>query len=515
MKKRVGFQGSWAAMAAASMVLAGCGGGGGPAPTPSPTPTPTPANAAPVFTSPTTTQFQSGVNGIAYFATATDAENDSLTYSLTGGADQALFRISSSGALSFINIPLVGSPQDADRNNVYLVQISVSDGRNTVALNLAITVVDPTASISVRRVATGFSQPVFLAPVPGGNRVFVVERTGKIKILNPQTGAVAAADFLDVSREISTDGERGLLGFATAPDFATSRNFYVFLTNAGGTIEVRRYRTTAGNPDIADPLTADIILSIPHPGFSNHNGGWIGFGPDGFLYVGTGDGGGAGDPNGNAQNRNALLGKMLRIDPARDDYPADANRDYGIPSTNPFAGGGGAPEVLALGLRNPFRNSFDGNRLYIGDVGQGAVEEVDILLTTDGAINFGWPILEGTRAFGSGSTSGLTAPVLEYSHGSGAFEGSSITGGIVYRGQVPSLQGQYVLGDFVQPRIWSIAAASLSRGTTQPSSALADRRTAFAPNAGAFTNIVAFGTDTANNLYIVDFDGEIFVIDPL
>ena len=497
-----------------AMLLAACGGGGG-GDGPAPTPTPSPANAPPVFTSATTAAVVSGSGGVAYVATATDADNDPLTFSIAGGSDQALFQITAAGALSFKAPPTLDAPNDADGDNVYQVRIAVSDGTATVTLDLAITVTRTDAGVRVRRVATGFDQPVFIAPVPGDDRMFVVERTGRIHILNPQTGAREATPFLDVSREISTDGERGLLGFATAPDFATSHVFYVYLTNPAGNIEVRRYKTTALNTGIADPLSGDVILTIPHPGFSNHNGGWIGFGPDSLLYIGTGDGGGSGDPNGNAQNRNALLGKMLRIDPSRDDYPADDARDYAIPAANPFAGGGGAPEILAYGLRNPFRNSFDGNRLYIGDVGQGAVEEVDILLTSDGAVNFGWPILEGTRAFGPGSTSGLTPPVAEYQHGSGAFEGNSIVGGLVYRGPAKSLQGQYIFGDYVQPRIWSLTAAALSRGLTQPSSAFTDRKAGFTPDRGAFTNIVAFGADRSGNLYIVDFDGEIFMLEPL
>jgi hypothetical protein len=499
-------------MAAATLVLAGCGGGGsGPAPTPTPTP---PANAAPVFTSATTANVVTGTGGTAYVATATDADNDALTFSITGGADQAQFNITALGVLSFKTPPNADAPADADGNNTYLVRVGASDGKATTSLDLTITVTRASGAFRARRVATGFDQPVFVAPVPGDDRLFVVEKTGKIRILNPRTGVIAGTPFLDVGTLISTDGERGLLGFATAPDFATSRTFYVYLTNPAGNIEVRKYRTTALNPDLGDPASADVILTIPHPGFSNHNGGWIGFGPDNLLYVGTGDGGGAGDPNGNAQNKNALLGKMLRIDPARDDYPADNNRDYAIPSANPFAGGGGAPEVLAYGLRNPFRNSFDGNKLYIGDVGQGAVEEVDILLTTDGAINFGWPILEGTRAFGPGSTTGLTPPVAEYSHGSGRFEGNSITGGLVYRGPVTELQGQYIFGDFVNARIWSLAAAALARGTTQPSSSFTDRLLVFTPDTGAYSNPVAFGSDRSGNLYIVDFDGEIFVVEP-
>lgn len=494
-----------------SALLAGCGGDGSPAPAPSPSP----SNAAPSFTSPATASTTSGATGTVYSATASDPNNDSLTFSISGGADQALFQITANGALSFRAPPDAAAPADQDRNNVYLVQLRVSDGQAAATLDLQVTVQAGATGFRVRRVSTAFNQPVFLAPVPGSDRVFVVERGGLIRLLDPATGAIAATPFLDVSNQISTDGERGLLGFATAPDFATSRNFYVFLTNPQGTIEVRRYRTSTGNPDVADGTSGDVILSIPHPGFSNHYGGWIGFGPDGNLYVATGDGGGGGDPDNNAQNANSLLGKILRIDPAGDDFPADASRDYRIPAVNPFAGGGGAREVIALGLRNPFRASIDGTGLFIGDVGQNAVEEID-LMAIDGsgpAINFGWPILEGTRAFRGGSTAGLTPPVAEYLHGSGPTNGNTVTGGIVYRGPIASLQGSYVFADFIRPRLWSLRRTDFSFDFTIQASTFIDRLQSFAPNAGAYTNIVSFGVDRSNNLYILDFDGEIFVLE--
>jgi glucose/arabinose dehydrogenase len=494
-----------------SALLAGCGGGDDPGPTP----TPSPANSPPSFTSGATASVTSGATGAVYTATATDPNNDPLTFSISGGADQALFQITANGALSFRNPPDFAAPGDQDRNNVYLVQLRVSDGQAAATLDLQVTVTAGATGFRVRRVSTAFNQPVFLAPVPGSDRVFVVERGGLIRILDPATGAIAATPFLDVTGQISTDGERGLLGFATAPDFATSRFFYVFLTNPQGTIEIRRYRTSAGNPDVADGLSADLILSIPHPGFSNHYGGWIGFGPDSNLYVATGDGGGSGDPNNNAQNANSLLGKILRIDPSGDDFPADPSRDYRIPAVNPFVGGNGAREVIALGLRNPFRASIDGTGLFIGDVGQNAVEEID-LMAIDGsgpAINFGWPILEGTRAFRGGSTTGLTAPVAEYLHGSGPLNGNTVTGGIVYRGPVASLVGSYVFADFIRPRLWSVPRDQFSFDRTIEASGFTDRLQSFAPNAGAYTNIVSFGVDRSNNLYIVDFDGEIFVLE--
>ena len=258
------------------------------------------------------------------------------------------------------------------------------------------------------------------------------------------------------------------------------------------------------------------MIRIEHSSRSNHNGGWIDFGPDGFLYAAVGDGGGGGDPDGNGQNRNTLLGKMLRLDVSADAFPNDDLRDYRIPPSNPFANGGGAPEVWAFGLRNPFRNSFDrttGN-LWIGDVGQNAVEEIDLMRPGDGGANFGWAIVEGTRPFNGQPTATMTPPLAEYSHGTGPREGNSVTGGYVYRGPVEALQGHYIFGDFVRGNIWSVPIAQLTLGTTLPSSQFTIRTQEFAPNAGAIDNVASFGEDQAGNLYVVDYDGEIFVIEP-
>lgn len=502
------------ALAVALALMLGSCGGDDAAPAP-----PAPTNRAPQFTSAGTASVPESASGTVYTATASDPDGDALTFAIAGGADAARFAISAGGALSFTTPPDFEAPGDADGNNVYQVQLSVSDGRAQASLNLSVTVTNQTAGdFRVRRVANGFAQPLYLAPVPGNTgRVFVVEQGGRIRILNPATGAIAATPFLDVSGTISSGGERGLLGFATAPDFATSRTFYIYVTNPAGNTEVRRYRTMAGNLDVADPATADVILTFTQP-FANHNGGWMDFGPDGFLYIGSGDGGSGGDPQDNAQNRNNLLGKILRIDVASDAFPADSARDYAIPAGNPFAASGGAPEIYAFGLRNPFRASFDrvtGN-LYIGDVGQNAIEEIDLIRPGETGLNFGWARLEGTQAFSGTAPSGATPPVTQYSHGSGPRQGNSVTGGYVYRGPVEALQGLYIFGDFVGGAIWSVPAASLVQGQTFASSGFTIRTTTFAPPSGQGTidNIASFGVDASGNLYIVDFDGEIFVIEP-
>lgn len=495
------------------LMLAACGGGGSGG---TPAPTPPATNRPPVFTSAATASVAENSGGTVYTATASDPDGNPLTYTIAGGADSARFSLSAAGALSFTAAPDFESPLDADANNVYLVQLRVSDGTANATLDLAVTVTNAGSdAFAVRRVGTGFNQPLYIAPVTGdAARMFVVEKGGRIRLLTPATGAIAATPFLDVSGSISTEGERGLLGFAAAPDFAASGTFYVYLTAPDGTIELRRYRTPAGNRDVADPATADVLLRIAHPA-SNHNGGWIDFGPDGLLYLAVGDGGGGGDPDNNAQNRNVLLGKLLRIDVASDGFPADANRDYAIPAGNPFATTGGAPEIWAYGLRNPFRNSFDrttGN-LFIADVGQNMVEEVNLMRSTDGGANYGWRVREGTQAFQGTTTETLVNPVLEYLHGSGPRQGQSITGGHVYRGPVEALAGQYFFADFVSGNIWSVPINRLSVGATLASDAFVIRTTQFAPNVGTIGSPVSFGVDAAGNLYIVDIDGEIFRVE--
>jgi glucose/arabinose dehydrogenase len=491
--------------------LGACGGGGGGGMTPPPA-----ANRPPAITSPAAASVPENSTGTIYAATASDPDGNPIAFSLSGGADRALFAISAGGALSFVQTPDFEAPVDADQNNVYLVQIAASDGTTSTTLDLAVTItnVGPDA-FHVTRVGAGFASPLYLAAVPDGSgRLFIVERGGRIRILTPSTGAIAATPFLDVTAQTTTDGERGLLGFAPAPDFNATGTFYIYMTNPAGQIEIRRYRTFAGNRDQADPATADAILTIDHP-LNNHNGGWLAFGPDNLLYMGVGDGGGAGDTANNAQNLNLLLGKILRIDPSADAFPGDPTRDYAIPPSNPFAASGGRPEIWAYGVRNPFRNSFDAptGNLWIGDVGQDAREEVDLLRPTDGGANLGWHIMEGTAVFAGPATPGLTPPVAEYLHSGGIRGGHSITGGVVYRGPIEALNGHYIFGDFIDGNLWSIPIAQIVPGVTLASGRFVLHRADFTPNAGAITNPVCFGFDQAGNAYIVDFGGSIFRID--
>jgi glucose/arabinose dehydrogenase len=277
----------------------------------------------------------------------------------------------------------------------------------------------------------------------------------------------------------------------------------VHATAPDGTIELRSY--TIGGSVNAPGTT---ILSIPHAGADNHNGGWIGFGPDGKLYDAVGDGGGAGDPENDAQNPASRLGKILRLG----DGPAGT---YVAAPGNPFLAGGGDPYVFALGLRNPFRNSFgpDG-RLYIGDVGQGAIEEIDVVRPDQPGLNFGWHFLEGTMPYTGTAPGGLTDPVSQYAHGSGPSQGNTIIGGYVYRGPIASLVGSYVFADYISGNIWTVPAASLVQGSLYPAGNYERRNLDFTADAGTVDNIVSFGEDSAGNLFIVDIGGDVFEVVP-
>jgi glucose/arabinose dehydrogenase len=483
----------------------GGGGGGGN------------ANSAPRITSSSTATIPEGTSGTFYNAVATDADGDAVTFSLAGGADSAALRITAGGALSFATPPDFDVPGDANADNIYEVGLIASDGRANTVLTLRITVTDVTSGgFAVHRIATGLSQPMFLTAFPDGSgRVLVVERQGRIQLLNPTTGTVAATPFLDIVGEVSTDGERGLLSVALAPDFMTSGRAYIYMTAIGGAIEVRSYVANGAGRTALDRTTANRLLAIAHPR-SNHNGGWLGFGRDGLLYISTGDGGGGNDPDGNGQNRSTLLGKMLRIDVSRDDFPGDPDRDYGIPAANPFATSGGAPEVWLYGLRNPFRSSFDRatGELWIADVGEGAIEEINRVRTSDSGLNMGWPLFEGTQPRQGTNPAGLTMPVTQYGHGSGPLQGNSITGGHVYRGPIEALQGLYIFADFVSGNIWSAPISSLPFGSTAASSVFTNRNAAFTPNAGSLSSVTGFGEDEAGNLYIVTIGGSVFAIRP-
>jgi glucose/arabinose dehydrogenase len=351
------------------------------------------------------------------------------------------------------------------------------------------------------RVVAGLSSPLDVQIPPGERgRLFVVEQGGRIRVA--RAGALVATPFLDIAARISSGGERGLLGLAFHPLYATNGRFFVNYTDRNGDTRISEFRAPAPAADTADAASERELMFVAQP-FANHNGGGLAFGPDGFLYIGLGDGGSAGDPFRNAQNVGTRLGKLLRID-------VNGAAPFAVPSDNPFVGRSGAlPEIWAYGLRNPWRFSFDRTTgdLYIGDVGQNALEEIDVgLASRKGGENYGWNTMEGTRCFSPSTgcnTAGLTLPVTEY----GRSDGFSVTGGVVYRGcRMPGYAGQYFYADYGTGIIRSFR---LDNGRATDA-----RDWTNALRASGIRNPSSFGVDADGEIYVVDYDGEVYRIDP-
>jgi glucose/arabinose dehydrogenase len=354
------------------------------------------------------------------------------------------------------------------------------------------------AGARLQLIASGLSSPLYLTAPPGdGIRLFIVEQTGAIRIV--KEGTLLPTPFLDLSAQVLAGGEQGLLGLAFYPDYATTGRFVVHYTDTAGDTRLSSFQISS-DPDVADATSEQVILTADQP-FSNHNGGQVTFGPDGFLYLGLGDGGSSGDPQGRGQDLSDLLGSILRID-------VQSGTPYTVPADNPFVGQAGArPEVWSYGLRNPWRFSFDRatGDLYIADVGERTLEEIDVAPAAQGAgrgINYGWDRMEGSRCFGAVQCdqNGMVLPTLEYSHD----QGCSVTGGYVYRGSaIPALQGSYFFGDYCQGWVRSFrytggAATEVTEWPTLRPGGL----------------LTSFGEDAAGEVYVIVADGSVFKIIP-
>jgi len=350
-------------------------------------------------------------------------------------------------------------------------------------------------TIALQLVVSGLQRPVAVrAADDGSGRLFIVEQPGRIRIFD--VDGLRSTPFLDIANRVrDTSNEQGLLGLAFHPEYARNGRFFVNYTDLSGDTVIAEYTRSESDTNLSNPSSEAIIMTIQQP-FSNHNGGDLAFGPDGYLWIATGDGGGGGDPQGNGQNPETLLGKLLRVD-------VDNGSTYTIPPDNPFNDDPEArDEIWALGLRNPWRFSFDRSTgdLYIGDVGQGSWEEIDFETGTDpGGRNYGWATMEGSHCFVNSncSTDGLTLPVAEYSHALGC----SVTGGYVYRGtRFPALRGLYLYGDFCSGTVWGLAPAGPGDWTV-----------AVVGQTGV--SISSFGEDESGELYLTDLStGSVYFI---
>jgi glucose/arabinose dehydrogenase len=381
-----------------------------------------------------------------------------------------------------------------------------SSGRELIAVVLAALVIAIAAALASSGAGTAdaragglrlarvgsFDAPVHVEDAPGARKLlFVVEQPGSVRVV--RAGKELRRDFVDIRDRVQYGGEQGLLSIAFDPDYQRNRRFFLYYVNSNGDIEVDAFKRKSKSATRAAARSRRKLLEIPHPAFSNHNGGQLQFGPDGLLYVGTGDGGGSGDPDANAQNRESLLGKLLRIDPRK-------GGRYAIPESNPFAGGPGRDEIYALGLRNPFRFSFDRRTgdIWIGDVGQNDWEEIDQAgrAALAGA-NFGWDIFEGNHPFeGGGAPPNYRSPVFEYPTAGG---NCAVTGGYVVRDRgVPALAGRYLYADFCGGvlRSFNPAAPGPSDG----------------PTGLELASPSSFGETAAGSVYVTSLTGGVYRI---
>lgn len=379
-------------------------------------------------------------------------------------------------------------------------------------------------NVSMRVVATGFSQPLFATPLPGTDALVVLEKnSGRARVVDPATGVIGATDFLTVS--VLNNSERGLLGMAFPPDYATSGHLYTVHTPPpDGDTVLTRWTISAGDPYVVDPTSAVEVLRLSQP-YANHNGGWVGFGPDGYLYWAVGDGGSSNDPNQFGQTttsvpdgpvdtadidyREGLIGSILRLDVSGDDFPDDPARNYAIPADNPFVGTSGDDEIWAYGLRNPWRCSFDRTTgdFWIADVGQAAREEVNRQpASSSGGENYGWRPREGfirnpSPAVTEPDPVPRTDPIFDYTRDDNlAVSGRSVTGGYVYRGTaLPGLVGGYVFGDFAVRKVFIMDTSGATPVVTNLTAQLEER------SGHTLGGIASFGEDATGELYVVDF----------
>lgn len=460
-------------------LLCACGGGGD-----DDNPTPPPATTGSLIV--TISSVPSGSNGAVHVTGPSNFVQD-LTQTTTLNTLAPGTYTVSAGSISVGGATWTPSPASQ--------VVTVTAGATA---NAAVVYGNTALALAAVEVATAVN-PVFLTAPPGDTRQFIVERAGRIRIL--QNGTLLPQAFLDISARVFTAGEGGLLSIAFDPRYESNGYVYLYYIDLNQNITIERF-TVSSDANVANAASGLVIISIPHPNFTNHFGGQVAFGLDGFLYLGTGDGGGGGDPSRNAQNLNVLLGKMLRLDVSA----ATGLQPYAIPPSNPYAGQTGRRgEIWASGLRNPWRYTFDSGLAIIADVGQDRREEVDIVDATAGGLNYGWNITEGTACYNATTCdqTGLTAPAFDYEHGANNVNGCSITGGFVYRGTaLPELAGRYFYSDYCTGFLKSVVPNALRGGVTEQRDW----------NITGLGNIVSFGRDGSGELYLIAGSGKIYRI---
>ncbi len=464
-------------------VLSACGGD-----TASDTPVVTPppvTNQPPVFTSATSVSVAENTSAIAYTASATDADGDRLSYSISGGPDATRFTISASGQLSFRASPNYDLPTDTDTDNVYRVEVAASDGKASTTLSVAVTVTNDKEGVAVRRIATGFTSPVAISPI-SADAILVAEKAGAIYLLDPNTGAKTLVV------QIADVGSVGVTALAAAPSFATDGTFFVLYHNRFGSLVIERYLRNPAGPTVPDNFGP--LLGVNAPQYAG--GGWLGYDAGGNLLAAIGDAGGLGDPEGTAQKDGSALGKLLRITRNPDPYAGVSPRFFNV-------------ATIGKGLHRPNGGSRFDNGILLADRGQDGAEEVNLFSAGATSLNFGWPFLEGTRAAQGTPPAGLTAPVLEYYRSTGLRTGRSIVGGAIGPSAVASLRNQYVFAD-QGGAIFAVDIGAISAGSTRTAEVIERRDADFAPNQGMIDHPVAVTTGAAGTLFILDADGEVF-----
>ncbi len=465
-------------MLVCALIIAGCGGGGSDSGGP---PAPAPESRIDV-----------SVAGLPAGANASITVTDSNGQTVGALTNAGQVMVSGPGTFTVSADPVVAGTVTYTAS-VAPAMINVPPPPSSTAVTVTYALAPP-LRLRLAAVASGLVSPTFLASPPGSADIYVVEQPGRIRKL---VGGTPQPPLLDISARVNYGGERGLLSLAFDPQFAMNGNVFVYFTETSGDIAIERFTVPVGGaPSPSNPQTTAVrVLTISHRTFANHNGGQLQFGLDGMLYIGTGDGGGGGDPLGSGQNLDTLLGKVLRIDVSA--------LPYKIPADNPFVGQAGKrPEIWALGVRNPWRFVFDAptRSLYIADVGQDRREEVDVVAADAAGLNYGWNVWEGTLCYPSGSgcsPAGITMPVIDYDRA----DGCSITGGYVYRGSaLPEIAGRYFYSDFCKGWLRSLVVAG----------GIATERTDW--GIASVGSVQSFGVDSAKELYVLTSAGGVYKV---